>query len=69
MYSARPRSAGPRRSASLVAAVVLVVTFGSLVAAGMTMLNALIGVGAGMAGLFALSGVVAADQRRRRCSR
>ena len=35
-----------------------VVTFGSLVAAGMTMLNALIGVGAGMAGLFALSGVV-----------
>ena len=34
------------------------VTFGSLVAAGMTMLNALIGVGAGMAGLFALSSVV-----------
>ena len=34
------------------------VTFGSLVAAGMTMLTALIGVGAGMAGLFALSGVV-----------
>ncbi|MFD1935068.1 MMPL family transporter [Nonomuraea mangrovi] len=42
----------------LVAAVVLVVTFGSLVAAGMTLLNALIGVGAGMAGLFALSGVL-----------
>ncbi|MFD0891614.1 MMPL family transporter, partial [Streptosporangium algeriense] len=42
----------------LVAAVVLVVTFGSLVAAGMTLLNALIGVGAGMAGLFSLSGVV-----------
>ncbi|MEV1143596.1 MMPL family transporter [Micromonospora sp. NPDC049799] len=41
-----------------VALVVLVVTFGSLVAAGMTMLNALIGVGVGMAGLFALSGVV-----------
>ncbi|MFF5258070.1 MMPL family transporter [Actinomadura viridis] len=41
-----------------VAAVVLVITFGSLVAAGMTLLNALIGVGAGMAGLFALSGVV-----------
>jgi RND superfamily putative drug exporter len=40
------------------AAVILVVTFGSLVAAGMTMLTALIGVGAGMAGLFALSGVV-----------
>ncbi|MGN9813580.1 MMPL family transporter [Micromonospora sp. BQ11] len=41
-----------------VALVVLVVTFGSLVAAGMTMLNALIGVGVGMAGLFALSDVV-----------
>ncbi len=34
-----------------VALVVLVVTFGSLVAAGMTMLNALIGVGVGMLGL------------------
>ncbi|MEV1319302.1 MMPL family transporter [Micromonospora arborensis] len=42
----------------LVAAIVLIITFGSLVAAGMTMLNALIGVGAGMAGLFALSGAV-----------
>ncbi|PWR06594.1 hypothetical protein DKT68_21840 [Micromonospora acroterricola] len=42
----------------LVAAIVLVLTFGSLVAAGMTMLNALIGVGVGMAGLFALSSVV-----------
>ncbi|MFI9031035.1 MMPL family transporter [Streptomyces sp. NPDC053560] len=42
----------------LVAAVVLVITFGSLVAAGMTLLNALIGVGAGMAGLYALSGVI-----------
>jgi RND superfamily putative drug exporter len=42
----------------VVALVVLLVTFGSLVAAGMTMLTALIGVGAGMAGLFALSGVV-----------
>ncbi|MDG4827317.1 MMPL family transporter [Asanoa sp. WMMD1127] len=42
----------------VVALVVLLVTFGSLVAAGMTMLNALIGVGAGMAGLFALSSVV-----------
>ncbi len=41
-----------------VALVVLVVTFGSLVAAGMTMLNALIGVGVGMAGLYALSNVV-----------
>ncbi|MGW7514503.1 MMPL family transporter [Streptomyces sp. NPDC054796] len=42
----------------LVAAVVLVITFGSLVAAGMTLLNALIGVGAGMAGLYALSGAI-----------
>ncbi|MEV6694197.1 MMPL family transporter [Micromonospora sp. NPDC051196] len=41
-----------------VALVVLIITFGSLVAAGMTMLNALIGVGVGMAGLFALSSVV-----------
>ncbi|NLU76832.1 MMPL family transporter [Micromonospora sp. HNM0581] len=41
-----------------VALIVLVITFGSLVAAGMTMLNALIGVGVGMAGLYALSGAV-----------
>ncbi|ROO63391.1 RND superfamily putative drug exporter [Micromonospora sp. Llam0] len=41
-----------------IALVVLIITFGSLVAAGMTMLNALIGVGAGMAGLFALSSVI-----------
>jgi RND superfamily putative drug exporter len=41
-----------------VAAVVLVLTFGSLVAAGMTMLNALLGVTVGMAGLYALSGTV-----------
>ena len=42
----------------VVAALVLVLTFGSLVAAGMTLANALIGVGVGMAGLYALSGVV-----------
>ena len=35
----------------LVALVVLVITFGSLVAAGMTMVNALVGVGVGMIGL------------------
>ncbi|MEV6892114.1 MMPL family transporter [Kribbella sp. NPDC051137] len=35
-----------------VAAVVLVITFGSLVAAGMTLVTALLGVLAGMAGLF-----------------
>ena len=43
---------------SAVAALVLVLTFGSLVAAGMTLLNALVGVAAGMAGLFALSSTV-----------
>ncbi|TCC61000.1 MMPL family transporter [Kribbella pittospori] len=36
----------------VVAGIVLVVTFGSLVAAGMTLLTALLGVLAGMAGLF-----------------
>ncbi len=41
-----------------IAAIVLVITFGSLVAAGMTMLNALIGVGVGMAGLYALSNLI-----------
>ncbi|MFF5900479.1 MMPL family transporter [Streptomyces argenteolus] len=41
-----------------VAALVLVLTFGSLVAAGMTLLNALVGVAAGMAGLFSLSSTV-----------
>ncbi|TCN43994.1 RND superfamily putative drug exporter [Kribbella orskensis] len=41
-----------------IAAVVLVVTFGSLVAAGMTLLTALIGVLAGMAGLFLVTSVV-----------
>ena len=38
-----------------VAAVVLVITFGSLVAAGMTLLTALLGVLAGMAGLFVVT--------------
>ncbi|MCD0451564.1 MMPL family transporter [Actinocorallia sp. API 0066] len=41
-----------------IAAVVLVVTFGSLVAAGMTLVNALVGVAVGMSGLFALTSVV-----------
>ncbi|MFR9780862.1 hypothetical protein ACL02O_33100 [Micromonospora sp. MS34] len=45
-----------------VAAIVLVVTFESLVVAGMTLL--MIGVGVGMAGLFALSGVVLATTVR-----
>ncbi|MEV5752522.1 MMPL family transporter [Actinoallomurus sp. NPDC052308] len=42
----------------LIAAVVLLITLGSLVAAGMTLLNALLGVGVGMAGLYALTGVI-----------
>ncbi|MDN3354826.1 MMPL family transporter [Actinomadura sp. DC4] len=42
----------------LVAAVVLIITFSSLVAAGMTLVNALAGVGVGVAGLYALTGVV-----------
>ncbi|MEV0720705.1 MMPL family transporter [Asanoa sp. NPDC050611] len=53
-----PELGGTEGVGVLIALVVLVVTLGSLVAAGMTMLTALIGVGAGMAGLFALSGVV-----------
>jgi len=42
----------------LFAALVLALTFGSLVAAGMTLLTALIGLGVGVAGIYALSGVV-----------
>jgi RND superfamily putative drug exporter len=58
VMSAEPEVGATEALGVAVALVVLVVTFGSLVAAGMTMLNALIGVGVGMAGLFALSGVV-----------
>ena len=58
VMNAEPEVGGTEGIGVLIALVVLVVTFGSLVAAGMTMLNALIGVGAGMAGLFALSSVV-----------
>lgn len=42
----------------VVALLVLVITFGSLVAAGMTMLNALLGVGVGMLGILAAGHVV-----------
>ncbi|GAA1836160.1 MMPL family transporter [Luedemannella flava] len=58
VMNAEPEVGGTEAIGVLIALIVLVVTFGSLVAAGMTMLNALIGVGAGMAGLFALSSVV-----------
>lgn len=39
-----------------VAAVVLIITFGSLIAAGIPLLTALIGVGTGMGGIFLASG-------------
>ena len=42
----------------IVALVVLLVTFGSVVAAGLPLLTALIGVGVGMAGILVVSGVV-----------
>ena len=42
----------------VVAAVVLVITFGSLLAAGMTLLTALLGVIAGMSGLLLLTSVI-----------
>ena len=58
VMNGEPEVGGTEAIGVVIALVVLVVTFGSLVAAGMTMLNALIGVGAGMAGLFALSSVI-----------
>ena len=42
----------------VIAFVVLIVTFGSLAAAGMPLLTGLVGVGIGLAGLTALSGVI-----------
>lgn len=42
----------------VIAAIVLVVTFGSLLAAGLPLLTALIGVGVGMTGILLLSGFV-----------
>ncbi|GAA4730682.1 MMPL family transporter [Modestobacter marinus] len=42
----------------VVAVLVLVVTFGSLLAAGMNLLTALVGVGIGLTGLLATSGVI-----------
>ena len=53
-----PAVGGTEGIGVLVAALVLVLTFGSLVAAGMTLLTALIGLGVGVAGLYSLSGVV-----------
>ena len=58
VLGAPPEVGGTEAIGVVIALIVLLVTLGSLVAAGMTMLNALIGVGAGMAGLFALSDVI-----------
>jgi RND superfamily putative drug exporter len=58
VMNTEPEVGGTEAIGVAIALVVLIVTFGSLVAAGMTMFNALIGVGAGMAGLFALSSVI-----------
>jgi RND superfamily putative drug exporter len=43
----------------LIAALVLVLTFGSLVAAGLPLLTAVLGVGIGIGGLYALTSVIA----------
>jgi putative drug exporter of the RND superfamily len=58
VLSAPPEVGGTEAIGVVIALIVLLVTLGSLIAAGMTMLNALVGVGAGMAALFALSGVI-----------
>jgi RND superfamily putative drug exporter len=54
----QPAVGGTEGIGVLVAALVLVLTFGSLVAAGMTLLTALIGLGVGISGVYMLSGVV-----------
>ena len=55
---AEPGSAATEGIGVLVALLVLAVAFGSIVAAGLPLLTALIGVGVGMAGTLALSSVV-----------
>lgn len=57
-FTAPLELAGPAEALGLVVAlVVLVVTFGSLLAAGMPILTALLGVGIGVAGVLSLSGI------------
>jgi putative drug exporter of the RND superfamily len=58
VMTAEPEVGSTEAVGVVVALVVLLITFGSLVAAGMTMVNALIGVAAGIAGVYALSSVV-----------
>ncbi|TFV86265.1 MMPL family transporter [Blastococcus sp. CT_GayMR16] len=53
-----PAQGAAEAAGVLVALVVLAVTFGSLLAAGLPLLTALIGVGVGMAGVLALSSVI-----------
>ncbi|OFR88596.1 hypothetical protein HMPREF2863_10915 [Micrococcus sp. HMSC067E09] len=57
--NALPQVMGPAEVVGLiVAAIVLVIMLGTLAAAGLPLLNALIGVGVGVAGALAFSGVV-----------
>ncbi|MTD17032.1 MMPL family transporter [Nakamurella sp. YIM 132087] len=59
--AAAPQPAGSDTTEAIgvvIALVVLLITFGSIVAAGMTMLTALIGVGVGMSGILLTSGFV-----------
>ncbi|MGW0435802.1 MMPL family transporter [Micromonospora sp. NPDC003197] len=58
VMTTEPEIGGSEAIGVVIALVVLIITFGSLIAAGMTMLNALIGVGVGMAGLYALSSTI-----------
>ncbi|WP_030169502.1 MMPL family transporter [Spirillospora albida] len=58
VMGAEPEPGSTEALGVLIAAIVLLITFGSLAAAGMTLVNALVGVGAGMAGLYALTGAV-----------
>jgi putative drug exporter of the RND superfamily len=58
VMTAEPEVGSTEGIGVVIALVVLLITFGSLVAAGMTMINALIGVAAGIAGVYALSSLV-----------
>lgn len=55
VYLETPTIGGTELLGVAVAAVVLALTFASLLAAGMTLLNAVIGIGFGMAGIFLVS--------------
>ncbi|MDQ7906190.1 MMPL family transporter [Phytohabitans sp. ZYX-F-186] len=57
-YTDAEEGQGTEAAGLLIALVVLVITFGSLVAAGLPLLTALLGVGATVAGLAAVTGVL-----------